>query len=37
VQNFRAQTQEIIARDGVDSLIAKLREKNDERSRKGGV
>ena len=31
VQNFRAQTQEIIAQDGVDRLIAKLRQKNDER------
>jgi len=36
VQNFRAQTQEIIARDGIDALIAKLREKNDARSRKEG-
>jgi len=36
VQNFRAQTQEIIAQDGVDHLIAKLRQKNDERTRESG-
>jgi phospholipid transport system substrate-binding protein len=36
VQNFRAQTQEIIAKDGVDSLIAKLKQRNDERSRESG-
>jgi phospholipid transport system substrate-binding protein len=36
VQNFRAQTQEILAKDGIDSLIARLRERNDERSREGG-
>lgn len=36
VQNFRAQTQEIIADGGVDSLIERLRAKNDERGRKSG-
>jgi phospholipid transport system substrate-binding protein len=36
VQNFRSQTQEIIAKDGVDHLIAKLRQKNDERNRESG-
>ena len=36
VQNFRAQTQEIVAKDGIDSLIAKLRERNDARSAKSG-
>lgn len=33
VQNFRAQTQEIIAKDGVDSLIARLKQRNDQRDR----
>jgi phospholipid transport system substrate-binding protein len=33
VQNFRAQTQEIVAKDGVDALIEKLRQRNDARVR----
>jgi ABC-type transporter MlaC component len=36
VQNFRAQTQEIVAKDGIDSLIGKLRERNDARTAKSG-
>jgi phospholipid transport system substrate-binding protein len=36
VQNFRAQTQEIVVKDGIDSLIGKLRERNDARSAKAG-
>jgi phospholipid transport system substrate-binding protein len=35
VQNFRSQTQEIISDVGVDGLIDRLREKNQERERKG--
>ena len=34
VQNFRSQTQELIAKNGVDGLIEALRKKNAEREKK---
>lgn len=33
VQNFRSQTQELIASDGIDGLIGALREKNEKREK----